>query len=278
MNVRFLSAAAVLALAALASPATARASAHSGSCSIQSAGQSGPVSVQLHYEITDPGERWSWSTIADSALSSAPGNSQTLTFSREAGDFVCSLPNGRPGAAGTLRFVPNAGFAAALRSRGLAAPNEKEQFRLAFGAFKLQTLDGLLRGGFQRPDVADLMHLLDNGITDEYIADIGSLRFAPKTVDGLVRMRQHGVSASYAKVLLEAFPGTDADALVAARDHGVSQQYVEDLMRTGYRASLADLVRLRNHGVSAAYVERLRRHGYTHLSVEEIIRLRESGV
>ncbi len=191
-------------------------------------------------------------------------------------------------------------------SRGIGAPTEKQQFELAVGRFKLATVDTLLRSGFQRPSVDDLVNMVEHGVSDNYVNAMKGLRIDPKTVGELIRMRDHGVSANYAADMMRRAPQLSSEDLIELRDHGVSSRYMEaltnagygnvqpsqaerlmdhgvsreylaGLRQLGYHPSVEDLVRLADHGVSISFIDRMRTHGYTHLTVDDLIRLRDSG-
>ena len=207
--------------------------------------------------------------------------------------------------AGTWTFEPSGSFSGQLQRRGVGAPNAEQQFDLAMADFKFSTLDMLLADGFQRPSIADLVSMGEHGVSDDYLQGMRNLGLRPKSVQALIRMRDHGVGPTFAAAILKAMPSATIDDLIALRDHGVSEQfmtslrqlgynsspseaatmrdhgvsesYIQQLAKMGYHPSASDLIRLRDHGVSASFIERMRSHGYTKLSVDELIRLRDSG-
>jgi len=286
-----------------------------GMCGIHGPVRNDMVSLWLRYERNTDTEHSSYSNENDVSVGSLRGfspadldngNVHKFTVSSDAGDIVCSAIGGHGEMGGTFDFVPSSRFIDELRRRGMSSPTPEEQLRLSLARFRLSTLDALTRSGFQRPTTDDLVRLTDHGVTDDYIAGMQQLRLVPKTVDGLIRMRDHGVTLDYARTMLQNYPGSNIDDLVRARDHGVSSRYaaamrrdwgnaslndlvslvdhgvsetyMAQLSQMGYKPSVSDAIRLADHGVSAAYIERLRKHGYTHLSIEDLIRLRDSGV
>lgn len=52
---------------------------------------------------------------------------------------------------------------------------------------------------------------------------------------------------------------------------------MHDLQHLGYMPSAEELVRLVDHGVTVSFIQRLRSHGYTHLTADDLIRLRDHG-
>ncbi len=226
--------------------AGARADSYSGTWSI-TPGSAGQVHLEMRYRHVDAQGTQEWDESHDVPAPQMHGN--TFTIHSDAGDFLAqgSLRNGQGG--GTWTFAPNPNFASELQKRGVSAPTEQEQFALAMSRFTLASLDALISAGFARPSAHDLVRMTEHGVTDDYIAAMKDLQFSPKTVDSLIRLVDHGVTVSY----------------------------MRDLQRLGYTASARELVRLVDHGVTVRFIERMREHGYTHLSAEDLIRLRDHG-
>ncbi len=175
----------------------------------------------------------------------------------------------------------------------------------AIEAAKTDSLSGY--NGF---GVDDVVELHDNGVTSSFIVDMKragysglsagqlidlrnhgvSAAFARSvTADGqrkvdvntLIRLCDHGISAGYANALSRSgLTGLSTDDLIALRDHGVSAEYVTALARAGYKAlATADIMRLYDNGVNAAYIQRVRHDlNSTHLTIDQLIRLRDSGI
>lgn len=221
----------------------ARADSYSGTWSIAPSSRPGKVQLELRYHTGDT----DWE---ESRPVNAPHiRNNAFTIVEDAGEFRAQGTfNGAEGA-GTWTFVPNPAFDRELQQRGLSAPSELDQFGLAMSGFHIATLDALLAAGFERPSIRDLIRLNNHGIDAAYINEMKTLHFAPKNVDSLVRLR----------------------------DHGVTPEYIASLQRLGYSPSANDLVRLVDHGVTADFIARMRSHGYTHLSADELIRLRDHG-
>lgn len=296
--------------------AAARAESFSGTWSIAPSNKAGQVDLRLQYRRADAigNEEWDESSdvpltelhgLTDADLHSS-GARKTFTLAEDAGEFRADGTFSGGEGAGTWIFAPSSSFGNALRRRGVDGPTEKQQFQLAMGRFKLATLDTLLRSGFERPSMTDLVAMSGHGISDEYVSAMRDLRFSTKTVSELIRLRDHGVDSRYATDMLRRAPQLNADDLIELRDHGVSSEYmqalvqggyanispaqaermrdhgvnhtyIEGLQRLGYHPSADDLIRLIDHGVSVSFIERMRNHGYTHLSVDELIRLRDHG-
>ena len=67
------------------------------------------------------------------------------------------------------------------------------------------------------------------------------------------------------------------EEMILLRDHGVSTGFIHEIVAMGYGDFTPhDLARLRDHGLSAEAVRRAASLGHK-LTVDEIIRLRDSG-
>ena len=293
-------------------PALARAETFAGTWSIEPSSRANQVQLGMQYRRGD--EEWSESHAVDLAqlqgLTAAdltsPGEQKSFAIVRDAGTFHADGRLSGGHGAGTWTFAPSSSFVDELHRRGVGTPSDKEQFELAMSDFKVSTLDVLLRNGYARPSVGQLIEMGMHGVTDDYIRAMGGVRIEPKTVTELIVMRDHGVTPDYAATMLHSSPQLSGNDLVRLRDHGVSSEYmaaltaarygnvqpreaesmmdhgvtpeyIAGLAKLGYHPSLDDLVRLADHGVSVEFIKRLRDHGYTHLSVEDLIRLRDHG-
>jgi hypothetical protein len=240
--------------------ACANAETYNGTWNIEPSSQSSMVHLRLEYRHVGSTGDEEWDESRDVPLSALSGLSEgdlrssgehkSFTISRDAGQIRADgwLASGR--GSGTWTFAASPAFVQQLARRGIAAPNEKQQFELAMSGFSFATLDGLLAAGFERPSLDDLIAMIDHGVTDRYIQALRGVPMHPKTVAELIRLRDHGVTPDYASRMMSYVPSASAD----------------------------DLIRMRDHGVTPAYVERLRSHGYTHLSADDLIRLRDHGV
>jgi hypothetical protein len=227
--------------------AAARADSYTGTWSIQPSDKPGDVQLDMRYHSVDANGEHSWEYGED--VPAPQIRNGGFVINEDAGQFQAQGTFSGNVGAGTWTFVPSPQFAAQLQRRGLAAPSEYDQFRLAMSHFKLSSLDALISAGFARPNVTDLVRMGEHGVSNDYISAMKGLDFQPKTVESLIRLR----------------------------DHGVSTQYMHDLWNLGYHPSAEELVRLRDHGVTAAFIERLRSHGYTKLTADDLIRLRDHG-
>ena len=274
--------------------------------------------VQLRLEYSDTGDGYShssWSSpvaLSDAGIAAdrlrGPIGPVTFRIQREPGSFDCTGSAGEGSGAGQFRYEPSTRFDDALASRGMGRPTYPQSLELAIAATTLAFVDQL-RGSSQHATVADLVRVVQHGVTPRYVADLASLGYRGASLDDLVRLRDHGVSADLVRAVQAAgyrdlspndlvrladhgvrekfigdmraagYTKVTADQLVTLSDHGVTPRYIGDLAAAGYKnIGTDDLIALRDHGVSVAFVDRLKAHGYTNLSVRDLIRLRDTGI
>lgn len=256
--------------------AGARADTFTGTWTITASSTPGQVHLDMRYRHTTLTGSDEWEESHDVPAPRVTNGG--FTIAGDAGEFRAQGTFTTPTQGGGMwTFVPSQTFVSELQRRGVNRPTDKEQFELAIGNFKLSTLDALIAAGFARPSVADLVRMTEHGVTDRYVSQLKGLQYSSKNVDSLVRLHDHGVTAQYVQEMLSYGYRPSADELVRLVDHGVTAQYVQSLQSMGYHPSPDDLVRLADHGVTAAFVQRMRSHGYTHLSADDLIRLRDNG-
>jgi serine/threonine protein kinase len=105
---------------------------------------------------------------------------------------------------------------------------------------------------------------------------------APKTLslDELIKARQHGVDADFAKTLEPlGYSGLSLEQLIKLRNQGVNSEFIRAIRQEGYdKVSIDELIRLRNHGVNAEFIQRMKSQGFQKLSLDQLIKLRNSGM
>jgi hypothetical protein len=270
-------------------PANAAGTATAGRWAITTRGDD-PTHVQLRLEYSDSSESgWSNSShssdvpVAEAGLppdrlrgAIAPVNFQ---IQREPGTFSCTGSAGEGSGAGRFTYAPSARFDDALSGRGLGRPTYRQSLELAMVGATLAFVDQLRAAG-AHATLAELLRVMQHGVTPKYVADLASLGYRVGSLDQLVRLRDHGVSIEFIRAVQAAgYAQVTAEQLVTLRDHGVTPRYIGELARAGYKnLSADDLIALRDHGVSVAFVDRLRAHGYANLSIRDLIRLRDAGI
>ena len=247
--------------------------------------------VQLRFEYDERSDRGTWNSSWSSSVPLAeagipadrlrgPIAPVTFAIAREPGTFSCTGSAGENSGAGQFTYAPSLRFDDALASRGLGRPTYRESLELATSGMTLAFVDQL-RGSSPHATVADIVRIVQHGVTPRYVAELAALGYRNLSVDQLMRLADHGVRERYVAELRGAglAQPLTAEQLMTLRDHGVTGKYVAELAADGYRNLAADeLIALRDHGVTAAFIARLKTHGYANVPVRDLIRLRDAGI
>jgi beta-lactamase regulating signal transducer with metallopeptidase domain len=144
----------------------------------------------------------------------------------------------------------------------------------------LDYIDQLAAAGYKKLSVDELIALGNHGVTAEYIRGLAAVGYPNLSVDELVAFGVHGVDADYVRGLAAAgYKGLRAEDLIAMRVHGVDPGFVREMAALGYtNVSADDIVSLAVHGVGTAYVQELKAAGYADLPLESLVALRVQGV
>jgi hypothetical protein len=212
-------------LTASAFAGTSAAAPTAGRWAITSRGD-GATLAQLRLEYSESGEggfsrsSWSWSVApAELGLSAERlrGAIAAVTFQiqREPGTFSCTGSLGEGSGAGQFTYAPNDAFESALAERGFVRPTYGQSLELAIAATTLAFVDQI-RSSAPRATVADLLRLVQHGVTPRYVAELAALGYRITAVDQLIALRDHGVSVAFVGRL---------------RAHGYTNLSIRDLIR-----------------------------------------------
>ncbi len=247
------------------------------------------VHLTLVREWGSGGNRNRWSSTTDVERDQligitpsrwASGNGPvSFRIVRDAGRFVCEgrMANGK--GSGDFTFEPDAGYRAKLEQAGLRGIRRQDLERLTLHDVDLDLVRAFQSRGL-RPTVDDLVRIRSHGISADYVDDLKQAGIADLDVEDLVRLKIHGVEPAYARDVTGSGRRTyTAEQLVRLKIHGVDAAMPGELAKLGYGALPAEeLVRLRINGVSSEYVRDLHAAGYTGISTGDLVRLHTYGV
>jgi len=244
----------------------------------------GQVQLELSYRL--PGHYSNYShgaALSDLAgfapadLTAAETRIVHFRLHRDAGDFACEGQARMGQASGACTFAQNPAFAPALKSRGVAAPDDTQAFNLAIADIGLSYVDELGHQAYAKPTPDDLVRAGQHGANLTYLKTMGGLGYRMGQVGDLIRARDHGVTATYVQGLAAAgYARVPIEDLLRARDHGVNVAYLQGLAEAGYKGlPLDEVVRMRDHGVTSAFIRRVSTEG--RLEPDQLIRLRDRG-
>ena len=139
-------------------------------------------------------------------------------------------------------------------------------------------IDELASAGYTDLTVDQLVELRSLGVTAEYIRGLQTAGFEHPTVRELVQLRSLGVQPDFVRAMRQHFGSVDVEQLCRLKALGVTPEYADQMLRAYPNLSVDDVARLRALGIDEAFVERANAHGFRNLSVEQLIRLKISGI
>ncbi|HWB25822.1 MAG TPA: M56 family metallopeptidase [Chitinophagaceae bacterium] len=116
--------------------------------------------------------------------------------------------------------------------------------------------------------------------SDGYDINYQALGYKNITVDKLIELREHGVSATFIRQLNEAgYKNIPLDEAIALRDHGIDIDFVHELNNAGFKdVSLEKITEARDHGVDGSFINQLNEAGFRNITLDKAIELRDHGV
>jgi beta-lactamase regulating signal transducer with metallopeptidase domain len=139
-------------------------------------------------------------------------------------------------------------------------------------------IDDLASAGYTNLTVDQLIELRSLGVTAEYIRGLESAGFEHPTVRELVQLRSLGVQPDFVRAMRQHFGSVNVQQLCRLKALGITPEYADQMLRAYPSLSVEDLARLRALGIDSAFIERANAHGFHNLSVEQLVRLKISGI
>lgn len=204
-------------------------------------------------------------------LSASQAQNGRVSFSlvREAGTIECegTFVNGK--GSGTFRFVPNMGFADAMRSRGFdfSKSNSKKETDLGERLFTAATLnvttalaDDLLSANFGKLDVDDLYKAAIFKVDGKFMAEMKATGFPNLGMEELVKARIFKVDADYVRQVKDmGFVSQDFEGLVKFRIFKVTPEFLTELKAEGFsELSPEEVVKFRIFKIDPEFIRQAR--------------------
>ena len=127
-----------------------------------------------------------------------------------------------------------------------------------------------------KADAGELIGMKVQGITPEYIREMRKLDLNADTGD-LIGMKVQGVTPEYVKSIHALGLHPDVGDLIGMKVQGVDANYLSKLQAAGFKLSVGDAIGAKVMGVTPEFIEIARSHGFKDLSLEQLIRLKQSG-
>jgi hypothetical protein len=206
------------------------------------------------------------------------GDRITFALRREPGTFTFEGRGSLDRASGWYGFTGNQEFRQQLERLGFRDLEPKALFVFALDDLTVAKVRQLQQLVSNRLDTAELVQMINHGAGFNYVQAMTGLGFKNLTSDQYRRARDHGVSESYVREMVDLGLKLSLEDLIRTRDHGVTADYVREMRSAGFQVSHEELVRARDHGVTADFLKRMRDFGYDKLPLDEYIRMRDHGV
>jgi beta-lactamase regulating signal transducer with metallopeptidase domain len=162
-----------------------------------------------------------------------------------------------------------------LRSLGLSPDVDQ------IVAMKIQGVDGAyvrgLKDGGLQPNIDQLIAMKIQGVTPDYVRALHDQGMQPDA-DNLVAMRIQGVTPDYVRDIQALGLKPSIDQFIAMRIQGVTAEYIKSLQAAGLKFDVDDIIRAKIQDITKEFIERAVKHGFQNLTLEKLIRLKETGV
>lgn len=138
-------------------------------------------------------------------------------------------------------------------------------------------IDSMKAAGLGNVSVDELIAMKVHGITAAYVRSIQAegLKIG---ADALIAMKVHGITSEYIHQMKELALKIDADNLIGMRVQGVTPEYVKALQAAGLKFDVDDVIGAKVQGVTPQFIEKARGHGFKDLTLEKLIELKHARV
>jgi len=188
--------------------------------------------------------------------------------------FAMPMPHVNPQI--NIRINPNFKFKYEQENEQEDATKRKEQSREQSSDY----IEELATVGFQNLSVNQLIQLKTHGVTANYVKSLRAIGLSDLSVNQLATMRIHGVTPAYIEAMRAAgFAELTPGKLSTFRIHGVTPEYIKKMREAGYpNLSANQLLTFRIHGVTPEFIAGMRATGFADLSPNQLAQLRIMGV
>jgi beta-lactamase regulating signal transducer with metallopeptidase domain len=134
-----------------------------------------------------------------------------------------------------------------------------------------------LRGLGLKADGDGVIGMKVQGITPEYVKSMQALGLKPD-VDELVGMKVQGITPGYVKSMQELGLKPTVDELIGMKVQGIQASYLKEMQAAGFKMDIDDAIGAKVQGVTPEFISKARSYGFKDLTLQQIIRLKQSGV
>jgi len=191
-------------------------------------------------------------------------------------DAPLAMPMPRVNPQINIRVNPDFKFKYEQETEQEDAGKRKEQSREQSSDY----IEELASVGYRNLSVNQLIQLKTHGVTADYVKSLRAIGLNDLSVNQLATMRIHGVTRAYVEAIRAAgFGELTPSKLATFRIHGVTPEYIKTMREAGYpNLSANQLLTFRIHGVTPEFIAGMRAAGYADLSPKQLAHLRIMGV
>ncbi len=141
-------------------------------------------------------------------------------------------------------------------------------------------IDEMTSAGFTNLSIDDLVKLKTHGVTADFVRSLRAYGFSNLTVREAANLRVQGVTPAYIEAMAAAgYRGLTPKDLTNARIHNITPEFIKKLQNAGYaNLSIKQLTEFKIHNLTPEFIKQIGAEGYGELSAKELVSLRVHNV
>jgi beta-lactamase regulating signal transducer with metallopeptidase domain len=128
-----------------------------------------------------------------------------------------------------------------------------------------------------KTDADDVIGMKVQGVTPAYVRELRGMGLKADS-DEIIGMKVQGITPEYVKSMQELGLKPSADELVGMKVQGINAAYLKEMQAAGFKLDIDDAIGAKVQGVTPAFIAKAKSYGFKDLTLEQIIRLKQSGV
>jgi hypothetical protein len=171
-----------------------------------------------------------------------------------------------------------------LKANGYAAVSNKQLNDLAYQGITHKVLDEYFNlfktEGYGHQSIDEIVTLREHGVNAGFVNSFHQMGYKNIPLDRVLSLRDHGVDPGFiAQFTKMGYKNISLDEAQELRDHGVNPEFIERIQQMGYKNITLDKAReLQDHGVNPQFIESIKALGFKEISLEQAQQLVDHGV
>lgn len=128
-----------------------------------------------------------------------------------------------------------------------------------------------------KAEADDIIGMKVQGVTPDYIREMRSLDLKLDS-DDLIGMKVQGITPDYVKSVRALGLRPSADELVGMKVQGITPDYLKELQSAGFKVDADEAIGAKVQGITPEFIQKARSHGFKDLTLNQLIRLKQTGV